>query len=727
MEKRVNWLDEQLDERRKNDQKLFEKSFYDLSSIIMDHKDGDASGSDATAFLQVLGDVFNCFSIHVEEIPGDITDINKQLDYMVNRTGVAKRRVVLTEGWWKDSVGPLLGAKKDGTIVALLPHARGYRFREGDSGKYTVVNKKTAATLENEAFCFYKPFPAKALTIVDLLLFIAKSLRSIDYVYVAAAALIITLVGMVTPYATNLLFTDVIPLGRAANLLPLAGLFLGSAIAESIFYIIDILLGANLENKMDMAVKSASMSRLLSLPATFFKEYQAGELSSRLESVAELCRKLRSAVLNSGLTSLFSLIYATQIYAFAPTLVAPALLIVFAELAFSILSFYMQIRHQRKLMQTGAKLRGMVFSLISGVQKIKLSGSEKRMFSRWAERYRENAALKYKPPLIIQIAPTMSILFSFGGLLLLYFFAANTGVTTSSYMAFTAAYGMMSAAIMKFASITNVVAEIKPLLEMVEPIMKTPPEVSENKRPVTRLTGEIELSHVSFRYSADGPVIIDDLNLKIKPNQYIAIVGKTGCGKSTLMRLLLGFEKPIKGAIYFNGRDLNTLDVKSVRRNIGVVLQNSRLFAGDIYSNIIVSAPWLSVDQAMEAAEMAGIADDIRKMPMGMHTLISEGSGGISGGQKQRLMIARAIAGKPRVLMFDEATSALDNITQKTVSDSLSKLRCTRIVIAHRLSTIKQCDRILYLDKGKIIEDGTYDDLVKQSGAFAELVRRQMI
>ena len=244
---------------------------------------------------------------------------------------------------------------------------------------------------------------------------------------------------------------------------------------------------------------------------------------------------------------------------------------------------------------------------------------------------------------------------------------------------------------------------------------------------MTRLSGGIELNNVCFRYSENTPYIINKLSLKIRPGEYVAIVGRTGCGKSTLMRLLLGFEKAEKGAVYYDGRNINRLDLSSLRRRIGTVMQNGGLFQGDIYSNIVITAPELTLDDAWDAAEKAGIADDIRAMPMGMHTLISEGQGGISGGQKQRIMIARAIAPKPRILMFDEATSALDNKTQKQVSDALDAMGCTRIVIAHRLSTIRHCDRILVLDQGQIVEDGTYDELIGKGRFFADLVSRQRL
>ena len=430
---------------------------------------------------------------------------------------------------------------------------------------------------------------------------------------------------------------------------------------------------------------------------------------------------------STGLTSIFSLVYITQIFAYAPALVAPALTVIIVTVLFSLICALVQMKLTLQKMELSSKESGMTFALISGVQKIKLSGAEKRAFARWGRLYAEEAALEYDPPMLLKINTAMTTAITLIGTIVMYYMAVRSQVSVADYYAFNTAYGMVSGAFTSLAGVALMIAQVKPIFEMVKPILEAEPEISEGKEVVTRISGSIELNNVSFRYNENMPLIVDDMSLKIRAGQYVAIVGKTGCGKSTLMRLLLGFEKPQKGAVYFDGKDINKLDLKSLRRKIGIVMQNSKLFQGSIFSNIIISAPQLTVDDAWEAAELAGMAEDIRRMPMGMFTMVSEGGGGISGGQRQRLAIARAIAPKPKLLMFDEATSALDNITQKKVSESLDKLKCTRIVIAHRLSTIKQCDRIIVLDKGKIIEDGKYDELIERNGFFAELVARQRV
>ena len=557
--------------------------------------------------------------------------------------------------------------------------------------------------------------------------YIVHTLSVSDFVMVGIATLAVTLIGLLTPKLTNLMFSDVLDSGSVRVLISLAVFMVCVSASSIIAGGIKTLLLARVSTKTDLAVQAASMMRVLSLPAGFFKDYSAGELSSRAQHINSLCSMLVSTVLSTGLTSVFSLVYISQIFKYAPMLVVPALTVIAATVICSIVTMFVHMKNSKKRMEFAAKESGLSYSLISGVQKIKISGSEKRAFAKWAKLYAQEAKLTYNPPLFLKINSALNLAISLAGTIIMYYFAAAGGVSVADYYAFTAAYGMVSGAFMSLASMTMTVAGIRPVLDMAKPVLEAEPEIAEGKRVVERVSGGIELNNVSFRYSDSMPNVIDNLSIKIRPGQYVAIVGSTGCGKSTLMRLMLGFEKAQKGAIYYDGRDISKLDLKSLRRRIGVVMQDSKLFSGDIYSNITISAPWLTLDEAWEAAELSGIAEDIRRMPMGMHTVISEGSGGVSGGQRQRLMIARAIAPKPKILMFDEATSALDNITQKKVSESLDNLKCTRIVIAHRLSTIRSCDRIIYLENGRIAEDGTYEELIAKNGRFAELVERQRL
>ncbi|MDO4547170.1 MAG: NHLP bacteriocin export ABC transporter permease/ATPase subunit [Clostridia bacterium] len=720
---------QQLKKRQESDEHIFEMSMSELSNVVTAKPvasfagDGMDSGSTQAAFEKI----FRFLKIPIPDIPDDIINQSERLDAMLRPSGVMKRRVELTGKWWTDSIGALLGVKKTGEVVAILPKGRRYYFDDPATGKTVRVNSATAKELTCDAYCFYKPFPQKKLTLIDLVKFIAMTLSASDYILIALTQLMFTVIGMVTPYATNMLFDNVIPLGHTMTLVPMAVMLVCNAIAGSLFMANDMIFSASIDSKIDLKVNSAAMARLLSLPVDFFRKYSSGEMSARLETISQVCEKLREIVLTWSMSAVFSVGYIYQMGQFAPSLVWPGFILIFVNLAFSLLLAYMQVAYERERMKSSAKLRGVLFALLSGIQKIKLAGAEKRMFSIWAKRYGKQAQLQYRPPAVIRLSAIINRAISFGGLIVLYYAAIESNVSVGSYMAFTAAYSMASSTILKLARVVDSVAEIVPSLEMIQPIMDTAPETADNLRVVNRLSGKIEVDHVSFGYNPDQPPVIDDLSFTVKPNEYVAIVGKTGCGKSTLMRLLLGFEKPLKGAISYDDKNLASLDVRSVRRNIGVVLQEGKLFAGDIFSNIAVSAPWITSREAMEAAEMAGIKDDIEKMPMKLRTLISEGGQSISGGQRQRLMIARAIAPKPRILIFDEATSALDNITQKQVADSLAKLRCTRIVIAHRLSTIKNCDRIMLLDSGRIAEEGTFDELVAKDGLFAQLVKRQMV
>lgn len=723
------WFDEQIRTRIKNDEESFEDAFAQLSSVVMGQSVISAAlKTDRLKTKNAIEEILRFYKVKPVELPEEIADVNDQLEYLLRPTGIMRRVVKLQGAWWRDAIGPMLGQTAKGDTVALIPvGASGYEFFDYETGQKVRLSGKTKNMIREEAFCFYKPFPLKELGLKDLVEYIIHTLSRADILLFALASLGVSLLGLFSPYITKLVFDRVVPSGETGLLLPVAFLLLGVMIATMLINITKTLLMTRIRTKMNMSVEAAAISRMLSLPAVFFKEFNAGELGARVSSVKQLCEMLAEAILSTGLTALFSFVYILQIMSFAPALVLPSLLVIFVQLLFTVLTSLLQLDLNRKQMKIAAKLNGLTFAAFSGIQKIKLAGAEKRMFAKWTECYKQQAEISYDPPWLIKIHPIIASIISLGGTIVIYYSAAVTGVSIANYMAFNASFGMVNGAVMALAGIATTLANIKPVMEMVEPLLKAVPEIGENKRIVTRLSGNIEINNVSFRYHEEMPWVLDNLSLKIKAGQYVAIVGKTGCGKSTLLRLLLGFETPQKGAVYYDGQDITKLDLRSLRQNIGTVMQNGKLFNGDIFANIVISAPWLTLDDAWEAAELAGIADDIRAMPMGMHTVISEGSGGISGGQRQRLMIARAIVPKPKILMFDEATSALDNITQKQVSDALDSLKSTRIVIAHRLSTIRHCDRIIVLDNGKITEDGTYDELISKGGYFAELVARQRL
>lgn len=725
----MGWFDEQIRQRQKNDEDVFADSFIHIAGAVMGRKVMAVLSDERQLTKNAIDEILKYYHIKTQDVPDNMKDADEQLEFLMRPHGIMHRTVNLSDGWYKDAIGAMLGVKKsDKSVVAFIPTGiSGYSYYDIETGSRIRITKQNQELFEDEALVFYKPFPLKKMTVANLIQYMAETLSVMDYAAIAAAAFVVALLGMLTPKFNNLLFSRVVESGSMQMLLAIAVFMVCVTVSSSIMNTLKGLLTVKVGIKMSITVQAATMMRILSLPVAFFKNYSSGDLASRVQYMNSLCDMLISTVLSTGLTSLFSLVYIGQIFSYTPVLAAPALLIVVITVVFSFIASFVQMKILTRQMELAAKEKGTSYALISGVQKIKLAGAEKRAFARWGNQYAKQAELVYNPPLFLKITTVISTGISLAGTLVMYFTAVRFQVSVADYFAFNTAYGMLSGAFLALNGIAVNIAQIKPVLEMVEPMLGTAPEVEEGKQVLTRIHGGIELNNVSFRYHDSMPYVVDNLSLKIRSGQYVAVVGSTGCGKSTLLRLMMGFETPQKGAIYYDGKDLNTIDQKSLRRKIGVVMQNGKLFQGDIFSNITIGAPQLTMDEAWDAAEKAGIADDIRHMPMGMFTIVSEGGGGISGGQRQRLLIARAIAPKPKILMFDEATSALDNISQKVVSESLDKLKCTRIVIAHRLSTIRQCDRILVLDKGHIIEDGTYEELIEKNGFFAELVSRQRL
>lgn len=725
----MRWFQKQLEQRRLSDEELFKKAFEDISESIngksgfLEIENNENNNNAIAEMLKELGFKYTG--------DGDIGDLNEAIDRECRKNGIMNRSVSLTKNWYKNAIGVYICRRKDSSdIVTLVPTLGGYKYKDHISGKTKRVNKNFQKEFESEAIVFYRPLPLIRLKPWHLVKYSLTSKSVYDFAITFIFLGISTLFGLLTPMVTNFLYSEVLTAEtNTAVVLLISTLIFGICVKISQLFFEQFrgTVEGKITDKVNTSMEAAVMMRLLYLPVNFFRKYSSGDLQKRVQYVSTLTAQIINVIMGTSFTVLFSLAYLGPMLSYAPTLVVPAVIITVVTILLSVVTSFISIKMSKNQMEISGKQNALEYDILSGIQKIKLAGAEKRVFAKWSKGFSKKLKYSYNPPAIILLNSTLSIAISYIGTIALYFFTIKSNISVADYAAFNVAYGMVSGAFSSLASIAVTIAQLKPIFDMARPILDEKPEMDSDREIISKVNGRIELSHVSFKYDEKSPNIIDDLSLTIKSGEYVAIVGRTGCGKSTLVRLLLGFEKPQKGLIMYDSKNIDSIDLKSLRRNIGTVMQDGKLFQGDIYSNIVISAPWLSKDEAWEAAEIAGIADDIREMPMQMNTIISEGSGGISGGQKQRLMIARAIASKPKILIFDEATSALDNIVQKHVSDALDKVKATRIVIAHRLSTIKNCDRIIYLENGKVLEEGGYDDLIAKNGKFAELVERQRI
>lgn len=714
-----------IKEKEVIDEQLLDSSFRSIASLLGDNRGiHNQNQSKAGNLDNQLNIILSYFRISTIEFPEKITDENEKINYMMSFTGVFKRKICLKNRWWKHGSTPLLCQRKDGGFIAIIPALQGgYQYYDNQLRKYKRLTKKEAKEYEEKAFCFYKPFQNESMGTKDIVKFLARSFTIGDVIWLLSVSLLLGMLGLIIPAVNRTIFHSLIPAGKIGDIWGIATVLVGVNIIIILFSFARTIWIIRIGNKMELSIQGAVWSRIFLLPASFFKEYEAGELTNRALAAERICVILKSCVLPIILSSIFSFIYLFQILEFSKDLFIPSVCIVFLLLCNAIVDGYIQLKFIRKRDIMEGKLSSLTFQLLSGITKIKIAGAEIRAFSKWAKLYGEKPILANP---ILQISSAINKFIMLAGTILLYAIAYKSGVTSSDYIAFHLAFGSFVIAILQFTSITGQLASLKPSLDLLQPIVEAKPEADEMKIKLKELSGRIQLNQISFRYTEDMPFVLNELRLDIEPGEYVALVGPSGCGKSTILRLLLGFEKPEKGAIYYDSYNLENIDIRSVRQRIGVVLQNGKLFSGDIYSNIVVCAPWLSIDDAWEVAEKAGLAEDIQNMPMGMFTMLSEDGGGISGGQKQRLLIARALASDPDILFFDEATSALDNVTQATVVKTLEQMNCTRIVIAHRLSTIQKCTKIVYLDKGKIVETGTYEELMQQNGAFSTLAKRQL-
>jgi NHLM bacteriocin system ABC transporter ATP-binding protein len=692
---------------------------------------------DEAAILEACRLVGETLGITVREHPGkqEGLSVDQQVLAIASASGFRTRVVALRDDWMKTDNGPLLGQwAETNDPVALIPKSpRAYECLDPKTGTRVPVTAKLAEQLSGFAYTCYRPFPEGDLTVSKLVRFGAQGIRG-DLMWVVYMALIVGLFGTVTPFITGQVFDSAIPQADRSALILLGIALLTSAVASSAFKLTQGIATIRVQRKMAAPIQSAVWDRILNLPVNFFRKYSAGDLSDRAEGVSAIQDLVSGAGIAAILGSVSGLFFVAQMFAYHSSLAVLAVALTLFYVSVNTGANYLQLRYQRLEFQMRGRITGLVLNLLTGVTKLRVCGAEQHAFRIWAEQFAAQRRISFKVGNIRNVAqvfgsvfPVLSSIAIFYTLLSIQQGAdgSEPGLTTGEFIAFNTAYGLFLAAMQALGDASLSLLRVVPIYERFKPILETKPEVDQSKAFPGKLEGAIELSRVSFRYSSDGPWIIRDVSFKINPGEFVAFVGSSGGGKSTLMRLMLGFEMPTSGTVLYDGQDLSALDLRMVRQQLGVVLQASRVMPTEIFRNI-VGVTSRTLEEAWEAAERASLAEDIRAMPMGMHTYVSEGGGTLSGGQRQRLMIARAIVNKPKILFLDEATSALDNRAQAVVTESMDRMDSTRIVIAHRLSTIVNANRIFFLHGGQVAESGTYQELMALDGMFAQLAKRQM-
>ncbi len=644
-------------------------------------------------------------------------------------SGFRTRQVDLVDDWYNKDNGPLLGRMSaDQRPVALVPSSpRRYYLMDPKDHSRRRISAKLAQELEPQAEMFYRPFPNRVISAMELIKFGIRGLNK-DLWTILATGFLGAVLALLVPVMTGVIISTIIPEAAKGQLLQISLILFTSALAIGMFYITKAFALVRVEGKMDLAIQAAVWDRILALPVPFFRRFTSGDLAMRSLGINSIRAILSGATIDSILTTLFSTLNLGLLFYYSWEMALVALALTVIAISYSSVIGVILVGYNRKVFNLQGKNQGVVLQFITGINSLRVSGTENRAFSVWADLFSRQKELNYKSGILTSLLQTLNAAFPVLVTALIFWWYFNYTLAelgTGDFLAFNAAFTAFITAMMQMAMSLTATMHVIPLYERAAPIFQTLPESDETKARPGTVSGDIEVDHVNFRYSEDGALILKDLSLHIKPGQYTALVGGSGSGKSTLLRLLLGFETPESGSIYYDGQDMATLDVRELRRQIGVVLQNGKIMPGEIYKNILGTSN-LTIDDAWEAARMVGLEKDIKAMPMGMFTVVPAGGGTFSGGQLQRLMIARALVRRPRLLFFDEATSALDNKAQAVVSQSLENLKVTRLAIAHRLSTIIKADAIHVLEMGKIVESGNYEELMKLKGFFYELAKRQI-
>lgn len=728
--------------------KAYRETLRNISTVVNRKKTyADIFSGDESNIQKVFRLVAERTRINISPSEKPYTPDKAGIQAIAKDNTVRIREVLLRERWYKDDNGHLIGfLKNEGTVdvandtelsqdfrpIALIKKSGTYMMYDPSDNSATPVTAENANRIYPMAFMLYRTLIKEKISIKDLCMFVFADIK-IDFLRFVIIGLLCTLIGLLMPMMTKNFIDYIIPNAARNMAVQICVLVFVCNMASMLGSLAKSLANMRMQTKSQNVLQTAIIDRLLRLPVNFFKDYTSGDLSDRAMTISTMQAQISGIVLSAVMNLLFSFVYLGQEFKYCAYFAKLGILFLLVPILVPLIACFATYRWEKCLIESGGKITGMLFQFLSGIEKIRNSNSERRVFSEWSHEYTRQRKFGYNIEAVHNVMQTINAVYPTLVSILFYFFFSVAmkerkivGLTTGTFMAFLSAYGSFQGAVLGFTESMLSIRNLIPQSKRVRPILDQEPEIHDSKPAIGTLKGAIDINHLNFRYVENGPLILDDVNMKIEQGEYIGIVGTSGAGKSTLLRMILGFEKPESGAIYFDKQDMNDYEIGSIRRQMGVVLQNDTVLQGTIMQNIVGSSGLKEAD-AWKAAKAVALDKDIREMPMGMFTMIPAGGLSISGGQLQRLIIARAIIRQPNILLFDEATSALDNVTQAVVRQSLDELKVTRIVIAHRLSTIIHADRIYVMKDGKVIETGTYDELMQLNGYFAELAKRQNV
>ncbi|MEU7335158.1 NHLP bacteriocin export ABC transporter permease/ATPase subunit [Streptomyces sp. NPDC007074] len=699
-----------------------------LASIGKSSKRPTAADTDATYAACVLVARVSGITLAEAARSGTESDRLDPVERIALASRVRSRTVRLDGAWWRDDIGPLVGRRAvSGSPVALLWRRGGYVAVHPSSERETPVEKANAAEFEPRGVMFYRPLPERRLSPLGLARFCLQGSGG-DLRNLAVSGLVTVAIGALVPIATGKVLGEYVPKAQHGLIVQVCLAIMITSVVSAAFMLLQNLTLLRMEGRIEATLQPAVWDRLLRLPTKFFTSRSTGELASAAMGISAIRRLLAGVgptlaqagtvgVMNLGLLLWYSVPLA---------LAAVAMLVVVAGV-FLGLGLW-QVRWQRRLVVLGNKLNNQAFQTLRGLPKLRVAAAENYAYAAWAGEFARSRELQRKVGRIKNLTTVLGAVYlPLCSLLMFMLLAgpASGSLSAADFLTFNTSVTMLLTSVTQLTGAFVSAAAALPMFEEIRPVLDATPEVRGASTRPGVLSGAVEARGLSFRYADDGPLVLDDVSFDVRAGEFVAIVGPSGCGKSTLLRLLIGFDKPVSGSVLYDGQDLAALDRSAVRRQCGVVLQHAEPFTGSVLDCICGTEPY-TPEEAMAAAEMAGLAEDIRRMPMGLHTIVS-GSGAVSGGQRQRLMIAQALIRRPRILFFDEATSALDNETQRTVIESTRALNATRVVIAHRLSTVMDADRVIVMEGGRVAEQGPPERLLADTGGrLHELVRRQL-